>query len=270
MSCCCWHGTVPATSWEFTPPPPMQRFHCLHHWSPLLGRTTCDPRVAEGMCPQTATHPRDGPKLLLTTLGSLPLIARHRLRTCRRHAEALVGSGCGSRRRQSWISACCRQGWEPLPSVKPLQERAGGVTVNGRGMVQKGKGGRSPPRFPPRGRLAQPRATLPSRHRKPVPAPAASWSAGKGWRGEKCQDEYCIGSSRCQHHVCKVLPEPGRGGQRGWSCSQPRLIAFSREKNTPKSPLTRHPSPAAGTVQSAFARHHQSTNFSCHKPHNPP
>lgn len=84
-------------------------------------------------------------------------------------------------------------------------------------MVRKGKGGRSPPpgSLPGGGGLAQPRATLPSQRRKPVPAPAASWSAGKGWRGEKCQDEYCIGSSRCQHHVCKVPPEPGKGGDNG-------------------------------------------------------
>lgn len=40
----------------------------------------------------------------------------------------------------------------------------------------------------------------------PVAVLTASWSAGKGWHGEKCQDEYCIGSLCCQHHVCEVPP----------------------------------------------------------------
>lgn len=98
--------------------------------------------------------------------------------------------------------------------------------VNGREMVLKGKGGRSSSRFPPVCRAAtgvfgsarcHPAMAVPQL----VAAPAASWSAGKGWRGEKCQDEYCIGSSRCQHHVCEVPPKAERGGTRTGVVSLP-------------------------------------------------
>lgn len=103
------------------PPTPTQRFHYLDCWSPLLG-WTCDTRVAEGTCPQTAARPGDGPKLLLTTPESLCFycsLACHRSHTCRQHAEALVGSGCESRRRQSWLSACCRQGCSGVGDLCP-------------------------------------------------------------------------------------------------------------------------------------------------------
>lgn len=125
--------------------------------------------------------------------------------------------------------------------------------VNGREMVLKGKGGRSPPPGSPRGAgqpwgcLAQPGATLPWQCRSCWLRRLPAGALGRAGAERNVRMNIALACRAVSTMSAKCHPRQNGGGHgRGWSRSQPGLIAFSRQNHPPKIPtLNRHPSPAA-------------------------
>lgn len=118
--------------------------------------------------------------------------------------------------------------------------------VNGREMVLKGKGGRSPPRGAgrPQGCLAQPGATLPWQCRSCWLRRLPAGALGRAGAERNVRMNIALARRAVSTTSAKCHPRRNGGGHgRGWSRSQPGLIAFSRQ-NHPQKNLNGHPSPA--------------------------